>query len=93
MRRESKIRQELVGRVDDLLADQFDSIERAGIESAPFDSAPKAKCSISVSWSPATNTPHISVGLSFSSRTSVQMDADLDLDQVEMFPREKEGGQ
>lgn len=85
MDRETKIRNDLVGRVDDLLADQFDDIERAAVENGQLDHIQKARATFSITWDVGTSTPHVKVYMAYNRRTVTYSEADLSLDQTDLF--------
>jgi hypothetical protein len=91
MSRETRIRELVVGYLDDLIADNFEHIERAAIESDQYSENPKARATVVLAWDVATTTPHLTIRLAYSQRTTSEVKADLDLNQTDLFAEGGEG--
>ena len=84
--REERLRDELVGRVDDLWADEFETLERVAAEQVELGGQPKAKVYVGLEWDVAVAKPRVRVRLSYSQTTRREMEAELDFDQARLWP-------
>ena len=85
--RHEKIRKELIGRIDDLLADHIEDIEASALATSSADDSttdPKAKASLAVNWEIGTDCPKLRVSISYSTRIRQDMEAEIDLNQTQI---------
>lgn len=80
----NKLRNDLNGRFEDLLADIIEEAEQAAVESAADEDTEKpikAKVAAALEWDAGSMQPAVRVKLSFSTKHQAESKAKLDFDQ------------